>query len=208
MDRYQFMPQDLRCEHRIVNVGSLPTKVWTVFQPSEYLTNQGLPSFEMTIPNLTDIALVINGQVCPQNVIKMTATSQTQEEGLNQVGEFDDLQVPYQQYLAAVGAYQNSSPYLRNFRGGSGCLTFEEWRSIFPIFCWDLDNVAITPFFEGRAEIVIKFTKLFVAGQTPAEPTTGYTMFTAVHCLKTAELSFKDHTSYITMNAPPTPPPP
>jgi len=207
MDRFNFGREELRNEHRIVNVGSLPTRVWTCFQPTDYLTNQGLPSWVMTIPNLTEIQLIINGQLVPQNIVKMNAVSINQINAPNQVDAFDDLQVPYQQYLAACGAYQNSSPYMRNFRGGSGCLSYEEWRSTFPIFCWDLDNIAITPFFEGRAEIVIKFTKLFSTTQDPPEPETGYTMFTAVHCLKTAELSFKDHTSYITMNAPPTPPP-
>ncbi len=208
MDRYHFERDALRNEHRIVNIGSLPTRVWTLFQPTNYLSNQSYPSWVFTIPNLTDIQLYVNGQLVPQNIIKMAGATQNQTYGMNQIGEFDDLQIPYQQYLATVGAYQNSSPYLRNFRGGSGCMSYDEWRSTCPIFCWDLDNVAITPFFEGRAEIVIKFTKLYSTTQDPDEPVEGYEMFTAVHCLKTAELSFKDHTSYITMNTAATPPPP
>jgi len=207
LDRFHFTPQDLKVEHRIVNVGSLPTKVWCAFQLTDTLTNQSLPSFNFIFPNLTDIQLYVNGQLVPQNQIVMNAVEPTQLMPAEQVNNLDDLQIPYQQYLDMCGVVQNSSPMLRNFRGGSGSLTYSQWRSSCPLFCWDLSNISMTPFFEGRAEIVIRFTKIETPLQNPPEPVNGYEMFTIVHCLKTAELSFKEHASYITMNAPSPPPP-
>jgi hypothetical protein len=207
LDRFHFQPDQTKVEHRIVNVGSLPTKVWIAFQPTDFLTIQSTPSWLFYFPNLTDIALYVSGQLVPQNQIKMDAVAVDQLDPAQQIGGFDDLQIPYQQYLECCGMVQNSSPMLRNFRGGSGSMTYQQWRNTCPLFCWDLSNVAIQPFFEGRCELVVKFTKIITPQQTQPEPANGYEMYTIVHCLKTAELSFKEHTSYITMNAPTAPPP-
>jgi len=208
LDRFHFTPDQTKVEHRIVNVGSLPTKVWVAFQPTDYLSIQGEASFIWYFPNLTDIQLYVSGQLVPQNIIKMDAVTTNQLDPPQQVGELDDLQIPYQQYLEMCGVVQNSSPMLRNYRGGAGSMTYQEWRNTCPLFCWDLSNVSIQPFFSGRSEIVVRFTKLLSPNQTQPEPVNGYEMFTIVHCLKTAELSFKEHRSYITMNGTDVAPPP
>jgi len=212
MDRLNFSKNQTKVEHRIVNVGSLPTKVWTVFQDARTMTDMGRPSWAFTIPNLTDIQLFVNGQLVPQNIIKMDIGDVGQPNQPTQIGDGmpDDHSIPYQMYLQMCGTVQNGSPYMRNFKGGSGNLTYQEWRSTCPMFCWDLGNVAITPFFEGRAEIVIRFTK-YISEPPPLPPAPevaepdNYNMFTCVHCLRSVELSMKEHRSLITMNNPKPP---
>ena len=159
------------------------------------------------IPNLTDIQCFVNGQLVPQNLIKLKVGDNNQTAPSYQVGDFNDLTVPYQQYLQMCGIVQNSTPYMRGFRDGAGCMSYEEWRSTCPIFCWNLDGIAITPFFQGRAEIVIKWTKFQPTAQVPPPPGLGegYNMFSFVHCLKSCELQFRDHTSHILINSPSAP---
>jgi len=208
-DRHLIESNNIKGEHRIANVGSLPTRIWIAFQDSRAMTDQSMPSDIFTIPNLTDIQCYVNGQLIPQNVIKMDMVGNTTAPP-NQVGSENDLTVPYQMYLQACGSAQGNA-YMKNFRGGAGCLTYQQWRDTAPIFCWNLDNVAISPYFQGRAEVVIRWVKILKNSQlNPPEPPAGagYNMFSFVHCLKSAELQFKDHASYITVGSPSAPSPP
>jgi len=116
-------------------------------------------------------------------------------------------------YLEACGSAQGNA-YMKNFRGGAGCLSYQQWRTTAAIFCWNLDGIAISPYFQGRAECVIRWTKtqktIPLPPFVPVEPPVGagYNMFSFVHCLKSLELQFKDHASYITVGAPSAPTPP
>ncbi len=173
------------------------------------MTDQSFPSDTFTLANLTDIQLYVNGQLIPQSLIKMDSAGTTVSMPA-QIGDANDLSVPYEMYLQAAGNAQGGA-YMKNFRGGAGCLSYLDWRTTAPIFCWNLDNVAISSYFQGRAECVIRWTKIFKPLQAPfPEPPegAGYNMFSFIHCLKSAELQFRDHASYITVNSPSAPSPP